>query len=195
MSQLSMTEKKKFRLRNPYYYPTADSIIDNLNLFCVGCIIRLCDKNIIRDLEKLGYQTDVEVDYSKHKEIITYKSGYYFPQEHVSIAEEEKHMWVDCGTNRLLFWLLTGLSNETDYRRVFIRKARWKYCKDKWGVSMHDKREQYFKVGWKEAKPEEILVSFGDETTSKPEELSQDKEWIETIKKYLPNYGTQILFK
>lgn len=168
--------------------------------FEVACIIRLCEYEIIKDLEELGYLTDVKVDYEKHKEIITYKSGYYYPQEHIDIAEDEKHMWIDCGKNKTLFWLLTGIRHDTDYRKVFMRLSARKYMNPKWAVCMHESRPQYFKLDWKVAKPEEILWCYRTDDCSELDDIIQvdgdyNRKWRENIIKHGHEWGTEFVLK
>ena len=186
------------RKRLNKYYPDY-SKQDRTTKFRIGCVIHLCEPEIIEDLELLGYKTDTRVDYNKHTAIITYKSGLYFPQEEVSLSEEEKTQWIDCGKSKKEFWLLTGISNETLYRRVFIRRGRWRVCKDKWAVCLQTKRPPQLRTCWREAKVEEIVAAFRDDLGTSLEDYipKTDDKWREgwrhSLTEFTARYGTDFL--
>lgn len=195
MRQIANSVRK--RLNPPVRYKNY-SVENHQTYFRVGCIIRMCEKDIVAWLEEVGYKTDIEIDYTKHKEIITYKSGYYSPQEKVDIAKEERHQWIDCGTNKKEFFLLTGMSNMTKNRMIYNRKIHYRYAWEHWGINTTDEKNPYFDIKWKEAKPEEIVLCFGDETGDTIDDIITNPEaesWKDLLKRYFSKYGSKLIYK
>lgn len=180
-------------------YKFTSLIEDRSNKFRVACIIRKCTQELIDKLESYGYVTESTLDLSKHKEIITYKFGAYVPSEHVEMTEEEKRKWVDCGTCERLFLLLTGINNSTYKNRVFVKKVtHWNEQGPKWAINLSEEKNSFFRLGWRQARAEEIIANFADgtgDTIDTIECLPGNEYMFEKTKKYIRGCGDEIIYR
>ncbi len=177
------------------------SMEDRVTKYRVACILRKCTPEIIEKLQELGYEkfSNIDPDFSRHKVIVTYKFGAYMFYEEDNIAPEEKRRFIDCGTNETEFFLLAGIQNNDFKNRVFLCKPTyWQQKATKWGVNTKEEKDIFFRVGWKEAKPEEIVVCFADgtgDTIDTIECIEGNEKWFERLKMYVGNASKEILYR
>lgn len=189
---------KKWWIRRLKLYQK-DSLQERVTKYRVACIIHECSQELVSHLINLGYDMPFPVDFEKHKEIMTYRSGYFTTSEHFDLDADIKKNWINCGTNKLLFLLLAGINNISYKNRVYIRKTNyWNVGGPRWGINTNEQKDIFFRTGWKEAMPEEIIACFADGTgdTIDDIECKEGNEiWFNKIKTYVREAGRDITYR